>query len=138
MIQEATILKYSVITSLGKYYFSVISDLYGNISVSEVKRGTSTHNENTYPQAVHTAIQNAISKLENIMSSLSNFNGSVSLTNNNEGSVIFSTPTANTEYRVLFSIDDFIPVRVKNRTTTGFTFELGSNFTGVVRYDVIL
>jgi hypothetical protein len=43
-----------------------------------------------------------------------------------------------TGYRVVFSTQDFIPVRVTSKLTTGFTVSVGVLYTGVVGYDVFV
>jgi hypothetical protein len=72
------------------------------------------------------------------MSNISTLTGSLTLTNQSEASVNFDTPMPNTSYRVVFSVDDFVFVRVKSRTTTGFTLELSTAFTGDLKYDIIV
>lgn len=137
MLDEIT-LSYVIPTSLGRYRFSVYSDAYGVITVGEVTRENTPYPERTYPLSVQSAINTAVSNMENIVASKSNISGSVTLTNASEGSVLFTTPLQNTDFRVVFCVDDFILARVKSRTTTGFTFELSANFSGVVRYDVFI
>lgn len=137
MIQEATSLTFSVPSTRGKYTFTVTSNSYGDITVSEVRRyGYGI--ESTYPSEVQRAITDAISRLEDIMAGISTLNGSITLTAQSEGQVVFTSPLANTDYRVIFSIDDFVIGRVKTRTTTGFTFELSAPYTGILRYDVLI
>jgi len=137
MIQEATSLTFSLPTTMGKYTFTVTSNSYGDITVSEVRRhGYGV--ESSYPADVQRAISTAINRLEDLMAGVSTLNGSVVLTAQSEGQIVFTTPLANTEYRVVFSIDDFVIARVKTRATTGFTFELSAPYTGTLRYDVLI
>ena len=72
------------------------------------------------------------------MSNVTTLNGTIELVNSSEGQIIFDTPLQNTNYRVVFTIDDFVPIRVKTRNTTSFVFELGVSFTGTVRYDILI
>jgi len=137
MIQEATSLTFSLPTTRGKYTFTVTSNSYGDIIVSEVRR-QGYGIESSIPSEVQRSISNAISKLEDIMAGISTLNGSLNLTAQSEGQIIFTTPLNNTEYRVVFSIDDFVIARVKTRSTTGFTFELSAPYTGIIRYDVLI
>ena len=134
---QTTSLTYVVITTQGTYHFSVSSDSSKNVTVSNIKRNSISW-MGSYPSEVHTAINTAISTLEAMMAGISTLSGTVTLVNISEGQVLFNTPFANTSYRVLFTIDDFIPVRVKTRTTTGFTFELGVAFTGDLKYDILV
>ena len=56
----------------------------------------------------------------------------ISFANQSEKSVVFDSPMPNTDYRVLFSVDDFVFARVKNRTTTGFVVELSTALQGLL------
>ena len=64
------------------------------------------------------------------MANISTLSGVIAFANQSEKSVVFDSPMPNTDYRVLFSVDDFVFARVKNRTTTGFVVELSTAFTG--------
>jgi len=135
---DTTTLSYVVPTSLGRYRFSVYADAFGSISVGEVTRENTPYPERVYPLSVQSAINSAVSHLENIVAGNSNLSGSITLTNASEGNIIFPSVLQNINFRVVFSIDDFILARIKSRSTTGFSFELSTNFTGIVRYDVFI
>tara|TARA_B000000557_G_scaffold237653_1_gene214628 strand:- start:1177 stop:1590 length:414 start_codon:yes stop_codon:yes gene_type:complete len=137
MILQETSLSYSVPTGLGTFKFSVSSNKFGVISVSSITRDNISV-VGSYPLEVQQAISTAISKLEIIMANISTLSGVISFANQSEKSVVFDSPMPNTDYRVLFSIDDFVFARVKNRTTTGFVVELSTAFTGSVMYDIIV
>ena len=136
MIQEETSITYSVPTTRGKYRFTVTSNAYGDITVSVLP--VSGARVDSYPIEVQRAISTAISRMEEIMAGISTINGSVVLNDQSQGQIIFPTPLANTDYRVLFSIDDFVIARVSARSTTGFSFELSASFTGTIRYDILI
>jgi hypothetical protein len=127
---------YVVPNSRGTFHFTVSSFFNGDIIVSDIKRDSVSW-FGAYPKEVQTAITEAIQKLESIMNNLSSLNGTVTLNNASTGQVLFNTPLQNTNYRVLFTVDDFVLVRVTTRTTTGFTFEIGVDFTGDVKYDIL-
>ena len=137
MILQETSLQYVVPTGQGKFKFSVSANKYGSISVSSI-----TKNElsffGTYPVEVQQAINTAISKLEIIMANISTLSGVIAFANQSENSVVFDSPLPNTDYRVIFSVDDFVFARVKSKTTTGFVVELSTAFTGSVLYDIIV
>jgi len=133
---ENTSLDCSVYTSEGIFYFKVSQDPTGRTTVSDLRRGA-TYWTSAYPYEVHQAITEAINRLENIMANTSKINGVVSLTEQTLGTVLFNKVLANTSYQVVLSIDEFIPIIVTEKTTTGFTFELATAYTGLVRYDVI-
>lgn len=134
---QKTSLTYIVPTTRGTFSFTVSSFFNGDIIVSDIKRESISWS-GAYPKEVQDSISTAIQKLETIMSNVTTLNGSIEVVNNSEGQVIFDTPLQNTNYRVVFTIDDFVPVRVKTRNTTGFVFELGVSFTGTVRYDILI
>ena len=129
MILQETSLSYNYPTTQGFFKFTVSANKYGSITVSNVSKDNLAYS-GSYPLLVQKAINEAISKLEFIMSNISTLTGSVSLN--------FDSPMPNTDYRVLFSIDDFVFVRVKSKSTTGFTLELSTSFTGDLKYDIIV
>lgn len=65
-------------------------------------------------------------------------NGQLTFTGESSKPVTFATPFVGTTYRVCFSTTDFVPVRVTNKTTAGFTVEVGVTYTGTVGYDVFV
>lgn len=137
MILQETSLSYNYPTTQGFFRFTVSANKYGSIVVSNVSKDNLAYS-GSYPLVVQKAINEAISKLEFIMSNISTLTGTVTLNNQSEASVNFDTPMPNTSYRVVFSVDDFVFVRVKSRTTTGFTLELSTAFTGDLKYDIIV
>ena len=134
---QKTQLTYIVPTSRGTYSFSVSSFFSGDIIVSDIKRDSISWS-GAYPKEVQDSITIAIQRLETIMSNVTTLSGEVDLTNTSVGQVLFETPLPNSDYRVLFTVDDFVLVRVKARNTTGFEFEVGVSFTGKVRYDILI
>ena len=134
---QKTALTYIVPTTRGTFSFTVSSFFNGDIIVSDIKRESISWS-GAYPKEVQSSISTAIEKLETIMSNVTTLNGTIELVNSSEGQIIFDTPLQNTNYRVVFTIDDFVPIRVKTRNTTSFVFELGVSFTGTVRYDILI
>jgi len=137
MILQETSLLYSVPTGQGTFKFSVSANKYGSITVSSVMKNNISF-FGTYPLEVQQAINTAISKLEIIMANISTLSGVATFANQSEKSVVFDSPMPNTDYRVIFSVEDFVFARVKNKTTTGFVVELSTAFTGSVMYDIIV
>lgn len=137
MILDATVLNYVVPTTQGTYSFSVSADKFGRISVSSIIRNSVAYH-GSYPMEVQTAITTAINRLETIMANISTLSGVVAVNNQSEASVLFDTPLPNTDYRVIFSIEDFVFARVKSKTVTGFVLELSTSWTGYVKYDIIV
>jgi len=137
MILQETSLLYSVPTGQGTFKFNVSANKYGSITVSSVMKNNISF-FGTYPLEVQQAINSAISKLEIIMANISTLSGVATFANQSEKSVVFDSPMPNTDYRVIFSVEDFVFARVKNKTTTGFVVELSTAFTGSVMYDIIV
>jgi hypothetical protein len=90
------------------------------------------------PQSVVTDINAAIAQVETIISMTSAVNGTLTFVAEGSKDVVFATAMSNTNYRVQLSASDFVPVRVTNKMTTGFTIQVGVTFTGTVGYDVFV
>ena len=90
------------------------------------------------PQAVLDDIQTAIGQVEDLVAQTSASNGIESFDIETSKDVTFDTAMSNTNYRVVFSTEDFILVRVISKTITGFTIETGITYTGDVGYDVFV
>jgi hypothetical protein len=122
------------------YYFTVSIDQGGNISVRDIEspQGRIIDSNTAIPQSVTDDITAAIIQVENFVAQTSAVNGQLSFAGETSKTVTFLTPMAGTTYRVVFSTTDFIPVRVTNKLTTGFTVSVGVTYTGVVGYDVFV
>jgi len=90
------------------------------------------------PQSVTDDICDATDQVENIMSATSAINGTLVFSASNSESYVFASPLTSTNYRVQVVSDQFVPLRVINKTVTGFTVEAGAIFTGNVGFDVFL
>lgn len=77
-------------------------------------------------------------QVEDILSLTSTANGNITFNSETEKSVTFAQAFSNTNYRVQVTSDVFCPLRITNKTTTGFTIQAGSTITGVVGYDVFV
>ena len=120
------------------YYFTISLDQSGLISVKNIEspQGRIVDSQTSVPQSVTDDIQSAIQQVENFVAQTSAVNGQLTFTAETTKTVTFVTPFAGTSYRVVFSVQDFVPVRVTNKLTTGFTVSVGVTYTGVVGYDV--
>jgi len=65
-------------------------------------------------------------------------NGNLSFSTETQKAVVFTTPLEDTDYQVLLSPMIFSPVKVTNKTVTGFTVQAGSTVTGKVGWDVFV
>lgn len=122
------------------YYFTVGLDQGGLVSVKDLQspQGRIVDSQTSIPQSVTDDIQSAIAQVENFVAQTSAVNGQLTFTAETSKAVTFVTPFVGTGYRVVFSTQDFIPVRVTSKLTTGFTVSVGVLYTGVVGYDVFV
>ena len=122
------------------YYFTVALDQGGAISVKDLQspQGRIIDSQTSIPQAVTDDIQSAIQQVENFVAQTSAVNGQLTFTAETSKAVTFVTPFVGTGYRVVFSTQDFIPVRVTSKLTTGFTVSVGVTYSGTIGYDVFV
>ena len=64
------------------------------------------------------------------------YSGTLVFSSEVEKTVTFSTPMSGTEYRVHLSPMVLAPLRVTNKTLTGFKVQAGAVVSGNVGYDV--
>lgn len=122
------------------YRFTVTVDAQGLLAIRSLENphGLIIDPWSPIPQSVTTDIHAAMAQVENIMSSTSAINAQIAFTESDMESVTFPTPLENTTYRVQITSDAFVALRVIDKTTSGFTIEASSPFTGVVGYDVFV
>lgn len=122
------------------YYFTICLDQSGLISVKNIEspQGRIVDSQTSIPQSVTDDIQSAIAQVENLVAQTSAVNGQLTFAGETSKTVVLATPMSGTGYRVVFSVQDFIPVRVTSKLTTGFTVSVGVTYTGVVGYDVFV
>lgn len=122
------------------YFFTIIVDEAGSYSVRNIQTpfGLILDSMTSLPQTVVTDISTALGQVENILATTSAVNGVLVFTNATSASYSFSTAMANTSYRVMLSPDLFVPLRIINKTTAGFTVEAGATVSGSVGFDVFL
>lgn len=90
------------------------------------------------PESVVTDMNTSLQQVGDILASTTAINGTLVFAASTEQSVTFTTPLSGTTYRVHLSTDSFVPLRITNKTTTGFTVQAGAEFTGSVGYDVFV
>jgi hypothetical protein len=134
---EAT---YTSGTGTSQYRYTVVADLSGVISVRDIMSpfGLIMDSMTRLPQSVIDDINTSITQVENLLNMTSAVNGTETFVAETEKNVPFPTAMANTNYRVYFAPSGFVPVRVTNKTQTGFTIQVGVTFTGTVGYDVFI
>lgn len=123
-----------------RYQYTVVIDPTGVASVRNIigPFGLIMDSMTRLPQSVVSDIQSSIAQLEEMADMTSLINGNLNFVTQTEQEVTFPTPLANTNYRVYLSPSDFVSVRVTNKTTTGFTVQVASTFSGTIGYDVFV
>jgi hypothetical protein len=134
---EAT---YTSGTGTQRYQYTIVADSSGVISVRDIRSpfGLIMDTMTRLPQSVVDDINTSIAQVENLLTMTSAVNGTLTFVAEAEKSVTFSTPMADTNYRVYTAASGFIPARITNKTQVGFTIQLGTTFTGTVGYDVFV
>lgn len=122
------------------YTFVISVTSTGNVFVRDIRTpvGYLVNSMTSLPVSVVNDINTAIAQVENLIVNTSPINGTATFTNQTQVIVSFPTPVANANYRVLFSVGDFIIVRyLLPLTVNGFTIETSTAFTGTIGYDVL-
>ena len=122
------------------YRFTLGMDQAQTISVRAIytPTGLLVRDTTQVPKSVLDDIQTAIGQMEDLVGQTSAINGQLTYAAQTQQSVVFATAFANTNYRVTFSVTDFIVPRVVGKTVNGFTVELPTTYTGTVGYDVFI
>jgi len=122
------------------YYFTISQNQSGAISLKNIEtpNGRIIDSQTGVPQSVVDDIATAIAQVENFVAQTSAVNGTLTFTAQTSRAVTFATPFVGTTYRVHVTMPDFVSWRITNKTTTGFTVEVGVTYTGSVGYDVFV
>ena len=124
------------------YYFTIGVDLSGRPSVRDVRTPTGglCHANVSLPQAVLDDINDAIAQTEDVLAQSSTINGFAAFVASSSVAVNFATTLSSSNYRVAFTVEAFLGVRVApgSKTVTGFTIETSTNYTGQIGYDVFV
>jgi len=131
---------YQSVVDEGTFTFVVTVDSNSISGVQSIRgpNGTYLDSMTSLPQTVVQDIQDAITQVEDQLAQTSDINGQLVFAGETTKAVVFVTPMGNTNYRVVTSVVDYVPVRVISKTTTGFTVETGVTYTGRVGYDVFV
>ena len=123
-----------------QYRYTIVSDQSGNLSVRDIVTpyGLIMDSLTRVPQSVVDDVSTSIAQVESLLEMTSAVNGTLTFVADTSKDVTFSTPMADTNYRVHLSPSGFIPVRISSRLTTGFTVQAGVTFTGTIGYDVFV
>lgn len=127
-------------TSTQYYTFTIAVDGNNLITVTDIETpsGTLCDAGSSLPQSVLDDIQTAISQVRDLVGQTSAINGTLTFSNETYQDVTFATAMIGTTYRVVFSVVDFIAVRVTNKTTAGFRVETSATYSGDIGFDVFI
>jgi len=122
------------------WFFTVVQNQNGTLGIRDIisPYGRVCNSGTQIPQTVLDDQQQAIGQVENLLASTSAVSGTLTFTAETSKTVNLSTPFANTNYRVLLSVQDFVPFRITTKTLTEFTVEAGITYTGQVGFDVFV
>ena len=122
------------------YRYTITVNAAGRVSVRDIRTpfGLLIDSMTSVPQSVVNDIQASIGQVGSLVAMTSAINGTLTFVASTSQDVVFATPLSNTNYRVYLSPSDFIPARITNKLTTGFTVQLGVTFTGTVGYDLFV
>jgi hypothetical protein len=126
--------------STDQYLFTVAQDSSGNVGVRDIQNayGLIVSPYSKIPASVSADIESAIHSVESIMAATSAINGTLTFTTEHHKDIVFVEALSTTTYRVQLSTQIFVPLRITNKTTTGFTVQAGATVTGDVGYDVFV
>lgn len=130
---------YNSISNGYTYSFTIVYISSDSVSVRNITTpyGLIQDPYSSLPQSVIADIRIATLQVLQIMAT-SAINGIATFTDQSSLTITFDSPLDDTSYRVTFSMEDFVPVRVIDKTVNGFTIDLGATYTGSVGYDVFL
>lgn len=122
------------------YTFTIVEDQSGSLGVRDIQSpfGLLLDSMTRVPQSVIDDMNSAITQVEDILATTSAINGTLVFAAEAEKSVVFATALSSTDYRVQLAPDTFVPLRITNKTTAGFTVQAGATFNGAVGYDVFI
>jgi len=115
-------------------------DQHQNISVRDIVTPTGGLCASTalLPEFVLRDIETAICQMRNTVMDTSAMSGVLHFNEDTYDIVQFDTAFPDINYRVVFSLEDFISVRLTDKTVTGFTVETDITYTGEIGYEVFI
>jgi hypothetical protein len=122
------------------YRWTVVVPQTGNPGIRNIQGpfGLIIDSFTEVPESVVSDMTDSLAQVGNILASTTSINGTLVFAASTEQSVTFATPLSGTTYRVHVTTDSFVPLRITNKTMTGFTVQAGAEFTGAVGYDVFV
>lgn len=122
------------------YYFTIVQNLNGTLGCRDMLTpfGPIRDSNTQVPEFVLDDKQTAIGQVENILATTSALNGILTFAAETSKTVTFTTPFANTSYRVQIAQQDNVTFWTTLKATGGFTINASITFTGFVGFDVFV
>jgi hypothetical protein len=130
---------YRSITGAGKsYYYDVVISQNGQAEVRNIIGPYGPLGMSALPASVSAEIQQAITQSQATVMATSAFSGQVVFAAETSKIINIDPALANTNYRVLLDVPDFVLARVRMKSTTAFTIETGVTYTGTIGFEVFI
>lgn len=123
-----------------EYFFTAVADEQGSYSIRNIQGpyGRIRDSVTSIPESVTEDMQTALDQVKVMIDMTTVANGILVFAGETEKTVTLGIELANTNYRVVFSPEEFHAPKVKDKTTTGFTVELNHTYTGNLGFDVLV
>ena len=127
-------------TGIQQYRWTVVVPQTGSIGVRDIQgpHGLIIDSVTEVPADIVTDMNDSITQVEAILASTSAVNGTLVFADETDKSFTFAAPQTSTAYRVQVTTDEFVGLRIINKTLTGFTVQASAAFTGTVGFDVFV
>lgn len=138
--RRQTVFSFESSDGFNTYMFEVVQDASGNLSVRNIRtpRGILRDSLTNLPEFVVDDMCEAQNQVEDLVGQTSTINGTATLTAQTSVAVTFTNALASAAYRVSLDVSDNVSVWTSNKTTTGFTINVSSTYTGSIGYDVFV
>lgn len=127
-------------TGVQQYRWTVVVPQTGSAGIRNIQGpfGLIIDSFTEVPSDIVTCMNDSLAQVEGILAATSAVNGTLVFADETEKSFTFTTPQTGTTYRVQVTADEFVGLRITNKTTTGFTVQASAPFTGTVGFDVFV
>ena len=133
--------KYKYITAAtDTYYYVVVADTALNVSVRDIQApsGQLIDSMTLLPAEVISDIAASILVVKDLLSLATRLTDEAAFTAETSVTVTLNEAQNGTDYSILLDPSDFVDFRVTAKTTTGFTIESSTTYTGNVRWSLFV
>lgn len=138
-IESAFKYKYITVTA-DTYYYVVVADTALNVSVRDIQapNGQLIDSMTLLPAEVISDIAASILVVKDLLGLATRLTDEAAFTAETSVTVTLNEAMNGTDYSVLLDPSDFVDFRVTAKTTTGFTIESSTTYTGNVRWSLFV